>query len=441
MKPVTASNYQTAEQALEVILKANNLGQSVKVDANGNVINAAASSNSGVAKAPSYSNPIKNFFLFFRQKSKPADLQPSQQPSDVIWIVINKMKIEIGTASTFMKENSSLSIPTPGKIIDKYIPNAVNIHTKAEISNLHAKWLAIQKDIAGAKDGIQTSMDRLETSRYTKISTTDRKPINIPERVKESKQISTDLIADQQIAEANLCLPASMPKIKNTGEVVKGTLTIPPEEQLNLFNEWPEWDTHHNSVGKTSGDPFIGLSKAFQKDADRMTYVFESKGVAVECDRDKESVVIGFKQIAGKNPIRQLILSHLIGQQPVKKMYDAIERANPSSDGRLTILPSTGIPGDSKTKIHMTVHDSGDVEIDYLYLKKSQVISNIQIQADINRSKKFDGPLSQENAATYMTMKILLKNSALNRGELKFTIIEPLKLNVQLEIPNITNDA
>ena len=53
MKPVTTSNYQTAEQALEVILKANKLGQSVRVDANGNVINAVAPSNSGVAKAPS----------------------------------------------------------------------------------------------------------------------------------------------------------------------------------------------------------------------------------------------------------------------------------------------------------------------------------------------------------------------------------------------------
>jgi hypothetical protein len=107
MKPINTRNYQTAQEALEVILKANKSGLSVTVDANGDVINTAAPSKIDVAIAPSSSNPLKNFFLFFRPKSKPAALQPTQQPSDVIWTVINKMKIEIGIASTDLKNKES----------------------------------------------------------------------------------------------------------------------------------------------------------------------------------------------------------------------------------------------------------------------------------------------------------------------------------------------
>ena len=427
MKPTNTRNYQTAQEALEVILKANNLGQSVKIDHNGDLFRAA-----------SPSNKLENFFLWFRKKSNSSEIK---QSPEVLRTVINKMKIEIGIASTYLKNKESLRIPNPGKIINNYMKDVENIQTKTQMSELHTKWILINEDIKGAKDGMQSSMDRLETSSYAKISITDKKPINIPERVKESEQISTDLIADRQIAEANLCLPASMPKIQKTGEVVKGTLTISPEAQLNLFNEWPEWDTHHNAVRITSGDPFIGLSKAFQKDADRMNYVFESKGVAVECDKDKETVAIGFKQIAGKNPMRQLILSHLLGQEAVKSMLEKIQSTNPNSDGMPVIFFGTNTPGETKCRMHMSANDNGDVEIDYLYLSKCQNIGNSDMTAEINRSKKFDGPLSQENAATYMTMKILLKNSDLNRGELKFTVIEPLKLDIQVEIPNITKDT
>jgi hypothetical protein len=38
-------------------------------------------------------------------------------------------------------------------------------------------------------------------------------------------------------------------------------------------------------------------------------------------------------------------------------------------------------------------------------------------------------------------MKIHLKNSDLNHGELKFTVIEPLKLDVEVEIPHEKNNA
>ena len=172
-----------------------------------------------------------------------------------------------------------------------------------------------------------------------------------------------------------------------------------------------------------------------------MNYVFESKGVAVECDRDKETVAIGFKQISGKNPMRQLILSHLLGQEAIKSMFEKIQSANPNSDGIPAVFFGTNTPGQTKCRMHMTANDNGDVEIDYLHLSKSKNIGNMKMTAEINRSKKFDGPLHRENASTCMTMKIHLKNSDLNRGELKFTVIEPLKLDVQVEIPHEKNNA
>ena len=86
MNPTNTRNYQTAQEALEVILKANNLGQSVKIDHNGDLFRAA-----------SPSNKLENFFLWLRKKSNSTEIK---QSPEVLRTVINKMKIEIGIAST-----------------------------------------------------------------------------------------------------------------------------------------------------------------------------------------------------------------------------------------------------------------------------------------------------------------------------------------------------
>lgn len=103
---------------------------------------------------------------------------------------------------------------------------------------------------ASAEGGSEQSQSLLNSVGEVTKAITPSKPNNTPEDVQKSEHISTDSTERQQIVEANLCLPACMPKIKNTGEVVKGTLTIPPNEQLNLFDEWQQWDTHNNIDGK-----------------------------------------------------------------------------------------------------------------------------------------------------------------------------------------------
>jgi len=414
--------YQTADEAIKVIRDAEKFGGSVSVSKDGTL-----------KRAESSAKPYNKFLLFIREKLGFESKDQIRERKAMIVEVVSKMHREIHQASSHVENVNNL--------LKTHIHDLNDFKNDGQLRQLQNQWETLKNIVAEAEAGSEKSRTLLKPIREAITTDSTFKPQNTPEHIQKTEQMATGLTSDQQIAEANLCLPASMPKIKNTGEVVKGTLTIPPKAQLSLFNEWPEWDTHDNAAGKTSVDPFIGLSKAFQKDANRMTYVFESKGLVVECDRDKETVGLEFKAITGKNPMRQLILSHLLGQESVKKMYEKIQSANPSANGQPTIFFGTNKRGDYKAKIHMTAHDSGDVEIDYLYLAKSQVISNTEIQADINRSNKFDGPLSQENSATYMTMKILLKNSDLNRGELKFTVIEPLKLDVQVEIPNVTNDA
>ncbi|MCF8163927.1 MAG: hypothetical protein K9J78_08770 [Polynucleobacter sp.] len=64
MKSTNTRNYQTAEQALEVILQANKLGQSVKIDHNGDLFRAA-----------SPSNKLENFFLWLRKKSNSTEIK------------------------------------------------------------------------------------------------------------------------------------------------------------------------------------------------------------------------------------------------------------------------------------------------------------------------------------------------------------------------------
>ncbi len=81
-----------------------------------------------------------------------------------------------------------------------------------------------------------------------------------------------------------------------------------------------------------------------------MTYVFEQNEFPTECMRDKEAVGLGFKKIAGKNPMRQLILSHLIGQEAVKRIYKKIQGTHPNSDGEAVIFFGINNPGDTKTR-------------------------------------------------------------------------------------------
>ena len=418
----TKPTYQTADEAIKVIRDTEQYGGSVTVSKDGTL-----------NRADSSANPFKRFLFFIREKFGLETKDQIRERKAMIVEVVSKMHRELHQASSHVENVSNL--------LKTHVHDLNEFKNDGQIRQLQNQWLILKQTVAYAEDGSEKSQALLKPIREVITADSEYKQKNRPVHIQKAEQITTGLTSKQQIAQANLCLPASMPKIKNAGEVIKGTLTIPPKEQLNLFNEWRDWDTHNNGARKNSGDSFIGLSKAFQKDADRMTYVFESKGVAVECDRDKESVGIGFKQIAGEGLTRQLILSHLIGQEAVKKMLEKIQSTNLSTNGQPTLFFGTNIPGDSKTKIHMTAHNNGDVDIDYLYLAKSQVMSNTEIQADINRSKKFEGPLTQENAATFMTMKIRLKNSDLNRGELKFTVVEPLKLDIQIEIPHVTNDA
>jgi hypothetical protein len=417
----TGPKNQTAAEAIKVIHDAQQHGGSVSVSKDGTLNRVKSSANT-----------FNKFLFFIKDKLGFESKDQIRERKAVIVEVVSKMHKEIHQASSH--------IDNVGNLLKTHIHDLNEFKNDGQVRQLQDQWHILKNTVAAAENGSEKSQELLKP--ISKITITDgaSNPKNIPERIKESEPISTNLTANPQIAEANLCLPTSIPKITKAGEVVKGTLTISPEAQLSLFNEWSEWDTHDNDLGKTSGDPFIGLSKAFQKDADRMTYVFESKGLAVECDRDKQTVAIGFKQISGKNPMRQLILSHLLGQEAIKRMLEKIQFANPNSDGMSVMFFGTNTPGEAKSRIHMTANENGDVEIDYLYLSKSQNIGNSEMTAEINRSKKFDGQLNRENAATCMTMKILLSNADLNRGEMRFTIIEPLKLDVQVELPIILDD-
>jgi hypothetical protein len=56
-----------------------------------------------------------------REFKKRSALYASHRSSSRMGTVINKMKIEIGIASTQLKNKESLRIPSPGKIINKYM--------------------------------------------------------------------------------------------------------------------------------------------------------------------------------------------------------------------------------------------------------------------------------------------------------------------------------
>lgn len=487
MKPVTASNYQTAEQALEVILKANNLGQSVKVDANGNVINAAASSNSGVAKAPSYSNPIKNFFLFFRPKSKPADLQPSQQPSDVIWTVINKMKIEIGIASTHLKNKESLRIPSPGQIINKYMKDAENFRTKAQMSELHTKWILINEDIKGAKNGMQSSMDRLGTSHYAKISKPIQKLINTLEATKKTEVVPADtssLSSRDMAAKINEALPASIKFSGDYSKPIVFTLTLPESQQRDIFSSLTDEpvftppDPQPDQVQKNFGhiepddeeleyDPFFDddlsdddeisnekpseISKQLWKDFGRATFILIDQDdfqITFDTGANPHEILQGIKSMVGySGAISENILktlSHLPNQTTIGAFLAPIKLQNPTPGTELFnhMFDETDKSSIKKKETFYIIkkYANGDFEFSF---KKREKIENI-VKSDsskipVNSQPQQQGDVSAENFGYEISGKIKTSEADLRIGSLdNVEIIEPVRLKYHLQFDEPT---
>ena len=138
MIPITQRRYQTAEQALQVINGTEKFGGSVKVNKSGDL-----------ERSNSSANPLQNFFLFFRKKS---DLKT--QNREVIDTVVNKMKIEIIQASSYVRSVNAL--------MENQMNDLKKFNETGQLNQLKDQWTILKNTIAAAEKGSEDAKDKIK---------------------------------------------------------------------------------------------------------------------------------------------------------------------------------------------------------------------------------------------------------------------------------------
>ncbi len=348
----------------------------------------------------------------------------------------------VGAVIEKMKDHVRKSTKHVDQVITEFLPDLGLFAQTGEVGELQNQWARLenilQQGIENFKRQQESRQESSESPSATTIRSIKDKPVATPQKPIEAAVLPRDHAeeadAAARISEVNSLLPSAMPAITRAGETVSCTLTVPATAHAEIFRDLREWDVHQKKAG-TDKDDYDGLSEAFFKDSNRTTYVFDTDGFPVECERDREAVAIGFKQAAGPHPSRQLILSHLLGQESLKSMLELIQNYHPRRDGLPFILGGDSSPDASRNRIHMTNLANGDVEVDFLSLQKAAYLAGDNGLIPVNRSEKFNGPPSPDNAGLCVSMKIRVSGASLKRQQMDFTIVKPLTAVLQVEIP------
>ena len=131
-------HYQTVDQALKVITDAEKFGGSVKVNKSGDL-----------ERSNSSTNPLKNFFLFFRKTSA-----SKIQNREVIDTVLNKMKIEIIQASSYVRSVNTL--------MENQMHDLKNFKETGKLKELKDQWLILKNNIDAAENGSEKAIDKIK---------------------------------------------------------------------------------------------------------------------------------------------------------------------------------------------------------------------------------------------------------------------------------------
>jgi hypothetical protein len=411
------------------------------------------------------------------------------------------MKIEIGIASTHLKNKESLRIPSPGKIINNYMKDVENIQTKAQMSELHSKWILINEDIKGAKDGMQSSMDRLETSRFAKISKPIQKSINTLETTKKTEVMRADSSSSSSrdmTAKINEALPASIKFSGDYSEPVVFTLTLPENQQKEIFasltNETtfippePKPDQAQKILSdkrlaqssqknfdpiepddELEYDPFFDdddlsdgneisskktneISKQLWKDFGRATFILIDQDDFQHVHgqgADPHEILQDLKSMVGdRGAISEKILktlSHLPNQTTIGAFLTPIKLQHVTRSGNL-LNHKFDETTESSIKKKETIYRikeyaNGDFECSFLKREKIEHIEHsVGSMIPVNSQPQRQGNVSHENFGYEISGKIKISEADLINGSLaNVKIIEPVRLKYQLQFDEPTS--
>ncbi len=138
MISTTQRRYQTVEEALKVINDAEKFGGSVKVNELGDL-----------ERSNSSTNPLKNFFLFFRKTS-----ESKIQNREVIDTVLNKMKIEIIQASSYVRSVNAL--------MENQMNDLKKFNETGQLNQLKDQWTILKNTIDAAENGSEKAIDKIK---------------------------------------------------------------------------------------------------------------------------------------------------------------------------------------------------------------------------------------------------------------------------------------
>lgn len=476
MKPTNTRNYQTAEEAIKVIQEAEQFGGTVKVSKDG-TINRTESS----------ANPFKKILLFVREKLGIESKDQIRERKAMIVEVVSKMHREIHQASSHIENVNNL--------LKAHIHDLNDFKNDGKIRKLQDQWTVLKKTVDDAERGSEKSQALLKIHDEKTIPDTAPKTLNTQKSARPSVLRPSDasqLSQHSMTAKINEALPASIKFSGDYSEPVVFTLTLPENQQKEIFasltNETtfippePKPDRAQKILfdkrlaqsspnnfdliepdDELECDPFFDdddisdsdeilnkkttqISTQLWKDFGRSTFVLIDQDdfqVTHDPGANPHEILQDIKSMVGdRGAFSEKILqtlSHLPNQATIGAFLAPIKLQNLTRSGNLLnhkFDETAESPIKKKETIYrIKEYANGDFECSFLKREKIEhIVRSDDSMIPVNNQPQRQGDVSPENFGFEISGKIQISQVDLSKGSLaNVKIIEPVRLKYQLQ--------
>jgi hypothetical protein len=472
----TKPNYQTAAEAIKVIRDAEERGGSVSVNKDGTL-----------KRVESSANPFKRFLFFIREKLGFESKDQILERKAMIVEVVSKMHREIHQASSHIENVNNL--------LKAHIHDLNDFKNDGQVRQLQDQWTILKTTVDEAERGSEKSQALLKHHNEKTIPNTASKSSTTQETLKSSEIRPSDSSpspARTMTARINEALPASIKFSGDYSEPVVFTLTLPENQQKEIFasltNETTfippepkpdqaqkilsdkrlaqssqknfdpiepddelEYDPFFDDDDISDGDEIVNkkptqISTQLWKDFGRSTFILIDEdnlqithGLGAdpsEILQSIKSMVIDLDDNSGK--ILQT-LSHLPNQTTVGAFLTPLKSQNASVSGNPInhLFDDTIESPIRKKETFYTIkkYANGDFECGFLKREKIEhIIHSDGSMIPVNSQPQRKGHVSPENFGYEISGKIQISQVDLSKGSLaNVKIIEPVRLKYQLQ--------
>lgn len=434
LNPTIQRQYQTAGEALELIRDANNSGQSVKVDKNGDLVKVEQLTGGSLAKATGSLSLLEKIFLFFTKKSNSNE---ATQSAEVIWTVLNKMKIEISQVSEALygPENNSKKPPRAGlkHIMQNQMADLKHFQKTGKIGGLMNQWIELKEKL----------------------------PVDLTAKIE-------------------LALPRNFHVSENFDDIIKATITIPQDEQKKLYStlieptssiEPKHQPTQSNKVNEdgltgdgklVTSDPNTNLeatddtellnkklsqiNKQTRLDFGRATFIFEDTKGSISTHTlgaDPKNIMRDMLGLVNESGPESLTILKTISDLPnqttvatllIPTLYNNLTRDN------TTMKYSSNSDTEKDKTLRQVIYkmkrcSDGGLEFDLVVREKIHfMILSDGSMVSVNNQSSWKGNVDEKNFGFEMSTKIKVSKADLTAGTLNdVSIIKPLEMKYQFQ--------